>query len=87
MNILVLSLALLLWLVGMCLVVRALFFMFNIIVTTHSDVSDTDHIVRDSDDVNNVEANVNDEEVYVIDNSTSNDNFSKDCQLFILQEQ
>ena len=87
MNILVLLLALLLWLVGMCLVVRALFFMFNIIVTTHSDVFDTDHIVRDSDDGNNGDSNVNDEEVYIIDNSASIDNLSKACQQFSLQEQ
>ena len=68
-DILGLLLSVSLGLLGMCLVLMAFSFMATIIVTTNSDSSDTVDIIADIEEVNDVEDNVKEENVYTIDNA------------------
>jgi hypothetical protein len=69
-EILGLLLSVSLGLLGMCLMVMAFSFMVTVIVTTNSDRLDTEDIIGDYEEVNDIEA-INEENIYIIDNANS----------------
>jgi hypothetical protein len=68
-DILGLLLSVSLGLLGMCLMVMACSFLATIIVTNNSDSFDTEDIIGDIEEVNDVKDNENEENVYMIDNA------------------